>query len=222
MLYARKPKKKRKVKLFVVLSSFVLLIIAILLYLNYIVNPLIIDLTQSKVRSMTQKSVGIAVYEALKNEVAYDKLIEITRNDAGDIVLISSNAVEINIMTRELLDLAQKNLDSMGEDGVSVALGSFTGLPVFANSGPEIKLKLTPIGSISAEFRSEFVSAGINQTNHRIFLEIKSNVNVVLPTATQQVTTITELMIAESIIVGKIPDTYLNSSQLSEMLNLIP
>lgn len=222
MLYKSKPKRSKKAKLIIILLSFILIIVAILLYLNYIVNPLIIDLTQSKVRSMTQRSIGIAVYETLKNRVTYDDLIEITRNDAGDIVMISSKAVEINVLTRELLDLAQKNLDTMGAEGVGVNLGSFTGLPVLANVGPEINLKLSPIGTISASFRSEFVEAGINQTNHRIFLEIKSNVNVVLPTATQTVTTTTELMIAESIIVGEIPDTYLNSNHLDEMLDLIP
>ena len=136
--------------------------------------------------------------------------------------MISSNAFKINLLSRELLDNAQKKLDLMGEQGVDVGLWTFTGLPIFANRGPQVNIKMLPIGTIYTRFRSEFSSAGINQTNHRIYLVAETNVSIILPTANKKVQTITEILITESIIVGKIPEVYLNSNNLDEMLNLIP
>ena len=81
---------------------------------------------------------------------------------------------------------------------------------------------MLPIGNITCKFTSEFKSAGINQTNHKLYLTVNSNVSVILPIENQIIQTQTQIMIAESIIVGKIPQTYLNSSSVDEMLNLIP
>lgn len=220
----KKPGKKRsfKARLNIALLCFFLAIVLILLYLNFVVNPVIIDATESKVRSLTQKAVGTAIHEVIKGNSIYDELVTITRNNEGDIAMISSNAFKINILSRELLDNAQKKLDLMGEQGVDVGLLTFTGLPIFANRGPQVNIKMLPIGTIYTRFRSEFSSAGINQTNHKIYLVAETNVSIILPTANKKVQTITEILITESIIVGKIPEVYLNSNNLDEMLNLIP
>ncbi len=220
----KKPRKKRsfKARLNIALLCFFLAIILILLYLNFVVNPVIIDATESKVRSLTQKAVGTAIHEVIKGNNVYNDLVTITRNNEGDIAMISSNAFKINLLSRELLDNAQKKLDLMGEQGVDVGLWTFTGLPIFANRGPQVNIKMLPIGTIYTRFRSEFSSAGINQTNHRIYLVAETNVSIILPTANKKVQTITEILITESIIVGKIPEVYLNSNNLDEMLNLIP
>ena len=69
---------------------------------------------------------------------------------------------------------------------------------------------------------SGFEEAGINQTNHKLYLTVCSNVSVILPLENKVVDTQTQILIAESIIVGKIPDTYLNSPSTDEMYNLIP
>lgn len=220
----KKPRKKRsfKARFNIALLCFFLAIVLILLYLNFVVNPVIIDATESKVRSLTQKAVGTAIHEVIKGNNVYDELVTITRNNEGDIAMISSNAFKINLLSRELLDNAQKKLDLMGEQGVDVGLWTFTGLPIFANRGPQVNIKMLPIGTIYTRFRSEFSSAGINQTNHRIYLVAETNVSIILPTANKKVQTITEILITESIIVGKIPEVYLNSNNLDEMLNLIP
>ena len=217
-----KNKLSFKAKFRISIICFFAIIILILIYLNYVVNPVIIDATESKVRSLTQKAVGEAIYEVMHSNTLYDDLVTIMRDNNGDIVMISSNAFEINQLSRELLDNAQNRLDSIGSEGVEVGLGTFTGLPILANVGPKVSIKMMPIGSIYSKFRSEFTSAGINQTNHKIYLTVETNVSIILPISEKRVQTKTELLIAESIIVGKIPEVYLNSNNLDEMLNLVP
>lgn len=146
----------------------------------------------------------------------------INRDSEGNVTHISTNSLQINILARELAKAAQDKLEDLGSKGIDIPIGTFTGMPIFVGRGPDINIKLLPIGSISCKFNSEFINAGINQTNHKIYLTVVSKVSVILPTANQTIETTTQIMIAESIIVGKIPDTYLNSASLDDMLNLIP
>lgn len=91
-----------------------------------------------------------------------------------------------------------------------------------AGKGPDINLKVVPVGSVTAQLCSEFKAAGINQTNHRIYLKLSANVSIIVPGSNNVVNTVTEVMIIDSIIVGKIPDTYLNSTSTQDMMDLIP
>ncbi len=211
-----------KAKFILALTIIFAIIILILLYLHYVVNPIIIDATEAKVYSLTQDAVENAVYDVIKDNNIYDELIEIVKDENGDVQLITANAFQINMFSKNLLKSAQDSLKGLAEQGVELGIGTFTGLPILTDRGPKITLKLSPIGTVYTRFYSEFTTAGINQTNHKIYLIINTDVNIILPIDTKKVETTTEILITESIIVGKIPDTYLNSSQLDEMLNLVP
>lgn len=198
------------------------IIIVITLYLNFVVNPVIIATSAAKVRSLSQRAVEGVVWQVISDNIVYDSLINILRDETGKIVTISSNSATINMLALELTEKAQNALSRMGATGVDIPIGSFSGMPIFTGRGPTINIKMLPIGTIYCKFNSTFTEAGINQTNHRIYLKVFSSVSVILPTANQIVETQTELMISESIIVGDIPDTYLKSTNLDEMMNLIP
>lgn len=213
-----------KFKIGIFFCFFFLIILCFLAYLNNIVNPVIIESSSAKTRSLSQKAMEEAIYETLsESQVAiYDSLIMINRDSNGDVAYISTNSLQINMLTRELAKVAQQKLETMGAKGINIPLGTFTGMPIFVGRGPDINIKMLPIGSINCKFKSEFINAGINQTNHKIYLTITSKVSVILPTANQNIETTTQIMIAESIIVGKIPQTYLQSTSIDDMLNLIP
>jgi sporulation protein YunB len=213
-------KNHKKILTFLIIMATI--IYFILRFLNDVVNPIIIESSRSKVKAMSQDAVNRAVFEIIKDATIYDSLVNIVRNDVGDIVLITSNAVQINAITREIVENAQKKLENLGQKGVNIPIGTFTGLPILVGQGPPVKIKLIPIGAINCVFNSSFVSAGINQTNHRIYLEVISNINVILPTASKNLTTTTHMLITENIIIGKVPDTYLFSDEIGDLLNLVP
>ncbi len=204
------------------LAIFLLIITLSLLYLNFVVNPIIISTSTAKVKSLSQRAVENSVRQVINDNVLYDTLITITRDNNGKIVTISSNSATINMLALELTEKSQNALSQMGATGVDIPIGSFSGMPIFTGRGPTVNIKMLPIGTINCKFESTFTSAGINQTNHRIFLKVISSVSVILPTANQVIKTETQIMISESIIVGEIPETYLHSSNLDEMMNLIP
>lgn len=214
--------KKIKRKVYIILAIFCTLIVCVMLYLNFVVNPVIIATSTAKVRSLSQRAVENVVWQVISDSAIYDTLINITRDENGKILAVNSNSATINMLALELTEKAQSALSQMGASGVEIPIGSFSGMPIFTGRGPNVTIKMLPIGTIYCKFFSSFTSAGINQTNHRVYLRVHSSVSVILPMANQTIDTQTELMISESILVGEIPDTYLYSSTLDEMLNLVP
>ena len=222
MKIKQKIKKVLKRKLVIMLTCLLCVIAIVMVYLNYVVNPVIIATSTAKVKSLSQRAVEKVVWQVISNSNLYDTLINITRDSEGAIVAVNSNSATINMLALELTEKSQHALSQMGASGVEIPIGSFSGMPIFTGRGPTITIKMLPIGTIYCKFYSSFTSAGINQTNHRVYLRVNSSVSVILPMANQTINTQTELMISESIIIGKIPDTYLSSSNLDEMLNLVP
>ena len=105
---------------------------------------------------------------------------------------------------------------------ITVALGSFSGIAVLAGVGPKVAFKVNSYGESFCSFTSVFESAGINQTHHKLYLNININVYVVLPFNKIDMQSTSDVLLCETLIVGKIPEVYLNSSNLNEMLNLVP
>jgi sporulation protein YunB len=101
-------------------------------------------------------------------------------------------------------------------------LGSFTGISIFSGLGPKIAFDISPYGEVLCSFLSNFESAGINQTYHKLYLIISLKIYVVFPFEKLQVISDSEVLLCETLIIGKIPEVYLNSSNLNEMLNLVP
>lgn len=206
----------------IALSILLILFILVLLFFNYYVNPVIIEVSEATITSLTSKSVNSAVQSVINNTNLYDEIIEIKTDAEGNITSFQVKSILINRLGKDIGKTAQQNLEMMGSEGIDIPLGTLTGIPIFVGKGPDVVFKVQPIGTISSTFASEFQSAGINQTSHRIYMNIKATVTLVLPTASRNVQTNTQILICESIIIGKVPDTYLNSDSLDEMMNLIP
>ena len=215
-------KYSKKRKFYTYLSVTIIVIIVIMVYFNAIVNPVILNTSESKVRSLTLKAINSAVAEVVSDSALYNELVTITTNDEGDVSLITANSILINRLSKELAKIAQSKIENIGQQGVLVPLGTFSGMPILVGRGPNVKIKLLPIGSISCTFESEFTQAGINQTHHRIYVNVESKVTMILPVENRTISNTVQVLICESIIIGKIPSTYLNSSQLQDMLDLIP
>ena len=206
------------------LILFILLLIVMLgvfVFFNVYVNPIIITISQAKIKSMTTKAVNSAVQTVINNTDVYDELIDIMSDADGNITMFQVKSIQINKLSKDISRTAQQNLELASSEGVAIPLGTLSGISVLVGLGPNINFYVSPIGSIQSSFSSEFTSAGINQTNHRIYLTLDTSVSLVLPTSTKTVNTKSHILICESIIIGKVPDTYLNSSSLDEMLNLV-
>lgn len=221
----RKKRKRRlthKTRVIVFLTILFAILLSVFLFFNLYINPVIITISEAKVQSITAQSVSSAIQTVINNSNVYDELIEIKTDADGKITAFQVHSVLINKLAREVGKLAQQNLQLAGSEGVDIPIGTLSGIPFLVGLGPSIYFKVQPIGTLTSSFFSEFTSAGINQTNHRIYMTMQASVSMVLPTASRTIKTSTQILLCESIIIGTVPATYLNSTSLDEMMNLIP
>ena len=215
-------KLKNNKKKYIITLIVVLIIIVAYAFFSLLINPVLVNTIELRAKSISTRAVNSAVSDVIMNSIVYDDLINIVTDELGNITMIQANTFEINNLSKDLAQTTETKIDEYGKKGMSIAIGSFTGIPLFVGLGPEIKLRVTPIGSVYSSFSSEFESAGINQTIHRIYLNINTNVGVVLPLFTKKFTTTQHVLIAESIIVGSVPEVYLYSDTLDSLLNFVP
>lgn len=173
-------------------------------------------------RSITTVAVNDAIYYTLSDQVRYEDLVTVSRDDEGNIQAISSNSFQINRIARDTAYMSQQNLKKMSEDGIQVPLGAFSGVEAWAGFGPKINLKIIPISNVECRFVSEFEGAGINQTKHSIYLEIVADISIIMPSGTSNFASLTEVLICESVLVGKVPDTYLQADIFGNGYDLVP
>ncbi len=184
------------------------LVIAIcFIYIEVVVNPIILNIAEAQVDSLGTTAVSDAIFEVINNEnVSYNDLVTITYDDDNTVSSIVANMEKLNHLAREVSTKAQILLDEMADKTVKVNLGAFTGFEAFAQYGPKINLSLMPIGSVITTFDSIFETAGINQTKHSIYVDVNTMISVVLPTSTKKITFVTSALVCECVIVGKVPD----------------
>ena len=214
--------KKRKLKRRIAFVFVALALIEAMVFIHTNVTNVLKAIAEASMRSITTVAVNDAVYYTLSDKLRYEDLIAIERDGKGDIQAISSNAFQINRIARDTAYMSQENLNSMSQDGVEVPLGALTGVSAWAGFGPKLHLKIIPISNVSCRFVSKFLDAGINQTKHSIYLEIVADISIIMPTGTSNFASLTEVLVAESVLLGKVPETFLQADLFGGGFTLAP
>ena len=212
--------KKRGKRALLLTLTVVLAAAGAFWYLNARLRPLLLGLAAARVEASSAQAMNEAILEVLCRPEARE-LLSVRSSDQGHISLLSADAGRLNLLGADCAIAAQKRIQNLGEQGVTVALGTVSGVPAFTGLGPRLTFRFTPVGTVRSAFHSEFLSAGINQTMHRITLELNATVRVGLPGKASAVTITVQAPVAESVIVGDVPEAYTNVTD-GELLNFVP
>ncbi len=216
-------KKRGKHKRLKIIMAFIfLLIIGLALFFQRNVTKILISISEATIRSITTVAVNDAIYYTLNDNVRYEDLITIIYDEAGNVSTITTNSLQINRIARDTAYLSQENLTKMSAEGIQVPIGALTGIEALAGFGQKINIKIIPISNVECRFVSKFEEAGINQTKHSLYLEIVSDISIILPDKTSNLASTIEVLICESVIAGKIPDAYLQASLAGSGGSLVP
>lgn len=167
-------------------------------------------------------SINEAIADAMNQNISYSDLIKIIRDESNNISAIEADSIKINLISKKLSSVVLTKFLDYAKSPIKIPLGSFSGLSIFAGFGPMLRYDIYPYGEVFCDFVSRFDSAGINQTYHKLYLIISLKTNIVLPIKKLVVDNDAELLLCETLIIGKIPEFYLNSGGLTDMLNLLP
>ena len=186
----------------VLLGSFI--------YIDNSLTPTIKVLAETKAEELANRSINKSVAEIIKDEVNYSDLMNTKVDNEGKITMIESNTVMMNKVASDVALRIQEELKQVKTTTSYIPIGTAIGSPILAKYGPQLKVSIEPIGTVYVNFKTDFEDAGINQTRHRIYLEVNTKVKVVIPLTTDTKEVKAEIPICETVIVGDVPNSYIN------------
>lgn len=202
-------KSRRKIKnTMPVVSIFLVAIITCFSIWNF-VNPIFETLCKDKAKSVATMITNEETTKIIE-KYNYDTFFTIQKDEKGSIQIINANVLRINQVTSDIAVAIQKALDNNEKNKIYIYSGAITGIRFLSGTGPRIPLKIASVGNIDTDLRSEFISQGVNQTLHRVYLNIKTNVSILSSFKTIESSIENQALIAEHVIIGEIPSNYYN------------
>lgn len=216
--YSSRARRRRLCRRLVLL---VLLLAAVLLLIDRNFKPIVLSLAEARSASLASQVLNAALGQALGDGVEYEELMNVRMDENGQVALLSANTVQMNRLADKAGAAALRMLENMSSERVSVPLGAALGITLLAGSGPGIPVSIVPIGSVSTDFETEFEACGINQTRHKVYLQVSATIRIVIPTGAKTTNVSANMLVAESIIVGGVPDGFVGYELSGDELNLV-
>lgn len=176
-------------------------------------KPTILAMAEAKARQIATQTINDAISTRVVTNVEYKDLVYVHKDNRGRVVMMQPNTIKINKIASETTLEVQRSLQGLKEEGFYIPLGQVLGSQLLASYGPEIHVRIVPIGTVQTEVIDEFAQAGINQTRHMLYLKVNSMVRIVVPLVSTDVQVASTVPIAETIILGEVPTTYLQLDQ---------
>ncbi|MEW6448469.1 MAG: sporulation protein YunB [Bacillota bacterium] len=189
------------------------------LFVEYALSHTIMVFAEAKAVQMAVTSVNDAVRKEIsKQNLSYEDLIEVHKDNEGRVVLIQANTVKITKVAADVAVTTEKALACLQNEDFGIPLGQITGSQLLANYGPDIRVSIIPVGSVKVGMHDKFEAAGINQTRHRFFLHLDAKVRIVIPMQRKETRVATDIPIVENIIVGTVPNVLVNVPGITELI----
>ena len=196
------------------------------LHIEKKLKPTILIIAEARSKQIAIDLISQVVKRKIADNVEYNDLIKVHKDNNKKIVLLQPNTAKINRLQAETAIEVNKALENLQTQKMWIPLGQVTDSYLLATYGPKVPVKLAPIGNIEVKRHDEFESAGINQTRHLLSFEITANVRMFSPLLEDQVQISTEVLIADNIMVGDVPKTHvdlkLDSLNLNKLLEQKP
>ena len=201
-----KELKLKKLYYFVVIWIIAIITINVLMKS---IEPIFEKMCTERAKEIGTKILNTNSSKVLKN-INYDDLIIVEKDVNDNIRMVKSNVILINLLSSEITSKIQNEISNLEKQKVKFSIGMITGNRILSGIGPSINLKIVPVGSVETEFKSEFISMGINQTIHRLYLVVDCEINILTPYSTIDSHIENQILFAENMVIGEIPDSYYN------------
>lgn len=181
------------------------------LYLQFSVAPLIVELAKARVDNRASYIINEAIETQMQSDdIDYDNIVYLEKDINGNITALKTNINEVNRLKTQILSVMDDLLLDLDVNEIGIPLGSLILPELFSGSGPLLPVKVMSVSASDAEFHNAFSEAGINQTAHRMMMDVTITMTVLTPIGTQSVTVTSAVVVAETVIVGSVPESYVN------------
>ena len=175
-------------------------------------RPVIRSLAETQVKNVTSDLTNDAIAKQIAaGNIAYDRIVYFEKDLNGRITALKTNIGEINRLKTDILNIINDEILALDTSDIGIPLGSLFLPEFFSGKGPVIPVRILSIRNSDAVFASDFSQAGINQTLHRLNMEVSIDVAVLVLGQASSFTVNSEVVVAETVIVGEVPDTFLQT-----------
>lgn len=204
---------KRFVKKFCVFAVLIFsALLALLVFFRWKYSSAIMTLAQTQVKNVTSDLINDAIDAHIENsDIQYDRIVYFEKDLDGKITALKTNMSEVNRLKTDILNLINDEILELDTDDVGIPLGSLILPEIFSGRGPQIPVQILSIRNSDASFSSDFTQAGINQTLHQLNMHISVDVTLLVWGRSDSYTISSQVVVAETIIVGHVPDTFLQT-----------
>ncbi len=174
--------------------------------------PVVMSLAGTQIRNTTSDLINDAIVEQIASgNIQYDRIVYFEKDLNGRITALKTNMAEVNRLKTDILNLINDQILAQDTDHLGVSLGSLVLPEFFSGKGPEIPVRILSIRNSDAGFHSQFSEAGINQILHQLTMDVIVDVTILVLGQTEDFTVSSQVVVAETVIVGDVPDTYLQT-----------
>ena len=210
---AKRKRRKTNKKRNAVFIIFVCIVLTVVFALNHALRMKLRDIAVYKCKNSATDMINKSIQNTLDDlDFTYSDLVEINKNSENEITSVSCVSSKINSLKTNISNEINKGFENQDKNGFSIAVGTISGINLFSGVGPDIMVHFEKEGSVKTNIKSSFSSAGINQTLHRIYIEVSSDIVAVAAAGTYKSSVETEFLLAETVIVGEIPERYASIS----------
>lgn len=191
------------------LALMVTVVMAVLILFRSRYNEPIRTLAQTQITNATSDLINDAIDQQIEaGDIHYDRIVYFEKDLNGRITALKTNMSEVNRLKTSTLNLINDEILALDTSDIGIPLGSLFVAEVFSGRGPIIPVEIISIRNSDAYFTSNFTQAGINQTLHQLSMSVLVDVAVLVLGETASFTVTSEVVVAETIIVGDVPDTF--------------
>ena len=189
----------------VIFTLLLALTVAVVLHMK----PVVVDLATARTSNAVNRIVVAAVNDAVDSgRIDYEQLVDFDKDAEGHVTALRSNMAAFNRLQASIADDILQRMAEVSSTDLAIPIGTLTGSPLLAGRGPCLRVRMQSVGTATARFDNQFSSAGINQTRHRIILDVDVHVSILLPGLTTYTKVSNEISVAETVIVSGVPETY--------------
>ena len=200
-------KSSKKVKFTIVIFLIMTSLITFVYTLDKVIMPTVKLVADAQMRAEVTNTINKTIFEEYSKNFNYNNIIKFDKDNDGNIIMMTADTLKLSeIATLTVLE-AQEELELKSQVDIKIPMGYVTKNNILARFGPDVKIRMRPIGHITTRYISEFEDAGINQTRHKIYIETTTKVKMIMAVSSSELEIVNQIPIVETIIVGRVPNT---------------
>lgn len=200
-------KSSKKVKFTIIIFLIMTSLITFVYTLDKVIMPTVKLVADAQMRAEVTSTINKTIFEEYSKNFNYNDIIKFDKDNDGNIIMMTADTLKLSEIATLTVLKAQEELELKSQVDIKVPMGYVTKNNILARFGPDVKIRMRPIGHITTRYISEFEDAGINQTRHKIYIETTTKVKMIMAVSSNELEIVNQIPVVETIIVGRVPNT---------------